>query len=111
MFADDTRISYSADSPEQLQNDMSSKLKKFNDWISKLSLNIPQTDFMTVGLRQRVNVNQNNNMSISIDHHEINRVYSVIFSANIDSHLTWSVHIETVCSKILSAIGTLKRIR
>ena len=41
MFADDTSTSYSADSPEQLQNVMNSELKNLNDWLitNKLSLN------------------------------------------------------------------------
>ena len=93
MFADDTNISYSADSLEQLQNVMNSKLKNLNDWLitNKLSLNIAKTEFMIVGSRQRINANQDNNMSIRTDDHEINRVHSVkSLGLYIDSHLTWS---------------------
>ena len=67
---------------------------------------------MIVGSRQRINANQDNNMSIRIDDHEINRVPSVkSLGLYIDSHLTWSLHIEKICKKISSAIGALKRIR
>ena len=114
MFADDTNISYSADSLEQLQNVMNSELKNLNDWLitNKLSLNIAKAEFMIIGSRQRINANQDNNMSIRIDDHEINRVHSVkSLGLYIDSHLTWSLHIEKICKKISSAIGALKRVR
>ena len=53
-----------------------------------------------------------NNISIRIDDHEINRVRLVkSLGLYIDSHLTWSLHIEKICKKISSAIGALKRIR
>ena len=115
MFADDTNISYSADSLEQLQNVMNSELKNLNDWLitNKLSLNTAKTEFMIVGWRQRINANQDNNMSIWIDDHEINRVHSVkSLGLYIDSHLTWSLHIEKICKKYHQQyIGALKRIR
>ena len=87
MFADDTSISYSADSLEQLQNVMNSELKNLNE-------------FMIVGSRQRINTNQDNNKSSRIDDHEINRVHSVkSLGLHIDSHLTRSLHIEKICKK------------
>ena len=113
MFADDTSISYSSDSIEQLQNVMNSELKNLNDWLitNKLSLNITKTEFMIIGSRQRVNASQDN-IDIRIDDHEVKRVHSTrSLGLHIDSHLTWSVHIEKVCKKISSAIGALKRIR
>ena len=114
MFADDTNISYLADSLEQLQNVMNSELKNLNDWLitNELSLNIAKTEFMIVRSRQRINANQDNNMSIRIDDHEINRVHSVkCLGLYIDRHLTWSLNIGKLCKKISSAIGALKRIR
>ena len=79
---------------------------------NKLSLNIAKTEFMIVGSRQRINANQDNNMSIGIDDHEINGVHSVkSLGLYIDSHLTWSLHIEKICKKISSAIGAMKRMR
>jgi hypothetical protein len=113
MFADDTSISYSADSLEELQNVINSELKNLNDWLiaNKLSLNMTKTEFMIIGSRQRINATQDN-IDIGIDDHELNRVYSVkSLWLHIDSHLTWSVHIEKICKKIYSAIGALKRIR
>ena len=77
MFADDTSISYSADSLEELQNVINSELKNLNDWLiaNKLSLTITKTELI-IGLRQRINATQSN-IDIGIDDHEINRVYAV----------------------------------
>ena len=66
---------------------------------------------MIIGSRQRVNASQDN-MDIRIDDREVKRVHSTkSLGLHIDSHLTWSVHIEKVCKMISSAIGALKRIR
>ena len=89
---------------------MNSELKNLNDWL-ELSLNITKTEFMIIGSRQRVNASQDN-IDIKIDDREVKRVHSTkSLGLHIDSHLTWSVHIEKVCKKISSAIGALKRIR
>ena len=96
MFSDDTSISYSSDSTEQLQNVMNSELKNLKDWLitNKLSLNITKTEFMIIGSRQRVNASQDN-IDIRIDDREVKRIHSTkSLGLHIDSHLTWSVHIE-----------------
>ena len=57
-----------------------------------------QTEFMIIGSRQRVNGTQDN-IDTRIDDREIKRVHSAKSSGlHIDSHLTWSVHIEKVCT-------------
>ena len=92
---------------------MNSELKNLNDWLitNKLSLNIAKTEFMIIGSRQRIDASQDN-IDIRIDDREVKRVHSTkSLGLHIDSHLTWSVHIEKVFKKISSAIGALKRIR
>ena len=92
MFADDTSISYSSDSIEQLQNVMNSELKNLiiNDWLitNKLSLNITKTEFMLIGSRQRVNASQDN-IDIRIDDRKVKRVHltkSLGLHIDSDSH-------------------------
>ena len=92
---------------------MNSELKNLNDWLitNKLSLNITKTEFMIIGSRQRVNASQDN-VDIRIDDREVKRVHSTkSLGLYIDSHLTWSVHMEKACKKTSSAIGALQRIR
>ena len=56
MFADDTSVSYAANSVGELQNVMDSELKSLNSWriANKLSLDIAKTEFMTIGSRQKM---------------------------------------------------------
>ena len=48
LFADDTNIFYSADSPELLSNTISQELSKLHSWlaVNKLSHNINKTNYM-----------------------------------------------------------------
>ncbi|CAB4007833.1 Hypothetical predicted protein, partial [Paramuricea clavata] len=54
MFADDTNISYAANTIAELENVINSELKKLKSWLeaNKLSLNIAKTEFMIIGSRQ-----------------------------------------------------------
>ena len=56
MFADDTSISYAANSMDELQSVVNSELENLHKWLNtnKLSLNIAKTEFMIIGSRQRV---------------------------------------------------------
>ena len=56
MFADDTNISYAADSVNELQNVLNSELKSLHNWLNtnRLSLNIAKTEFMTIRSRQKI---------------------------------------------------------
>ncbi|CAB4006188.1 Hypothetical predicted protein, partial [Paramuricea clavata] len=60
MFADDTNVSFAADSLEELQSVINSELERLKSWLitNKLSLNIAKTEFMTIGSRQRINATQ-----------------------------------------------------
>ena len=55
LFADDTNIFYSADSPELLSNTISQELSKLHNWlaVNKLSLNINKTNYAVFG-KERV---------------------------------------------------------
>ena len=56
MFADDTNISYVADSVNELQHVLNSELKSLHNWLNtnRLSLNIAKAEFMTIGSRQKI---------------------------------------------------------
>ena len=114
MFADDTSVSYASNSAEELQNVINSELESLNKWLitNKLSLNIVKTEFMIIGSRQRIR-NLNDEIDIELNGNIINKIDSVkSLGVDIDSHLTWSVHIyiDNFCKNIASAIGALERI-
>ena len=113
MFADDTNVSYAADSLNELQNVLNSELKSLHNWLitNRLSLNIAKTEFMTIGSRQKLRT-IDDAITIKISECEINRVDSVkSLGVYIDNHLTWTKHIDKISKKIASAIGALKRFR
>ena len=78
MFADDTSISYSANTTGELQNVINSELKKLNSWLitNRLSLNIVKTEFMVIGSQQKLR-SLDSEINIRINENEITRVESV----------------------------------
>ena len=113
MFADDTSISYAANSMDELQSVVNSELENLHKWLNtnKLSLNIAKTEFMIIGSRQRMSA-MDDRITVEINDCEVEKVDSVkSLGIYIDKHLNWSTHIEKISKKIASAIGALKRIR
>ncbi len=78
MFADDTSISYSANTTGELQNVINSELKKLNSWLitNRLSLNIVKTEFMVIGSQRKLR-SIDSEINIRINENEITRVDSV----------------------------------
>ena len=55
MFTDDTNVSYTSESLDEIQYVINSELKNLNSWLiaNRLSLNIAKTEFMIIGSRQK----------------------------------------------------------
>ena len=114
MFADNTNVSFASTSLSELENVLNRELQNVNIWLkaNKLSLNIAKTEFMVIGSRQRLNVNADGNINITINEQSIKKVSETeTLGMIIDQHLTWSRHVEEKSKKISSGIGALKRIR
>ena len=66
---------------------------------------------MIIGSRQRLSA-QCDDVEIRIDDQIIKRVvHTKSLGLTIDAHLSWGKHVEEICKKVSSAIGTLKRVR
>ena len=76
MFADDTNISYAANTLSELENVINSELKNLKYWLeaNKLNLNIAKTEFMIIGSRQRMHAHSNENINIDLDGNVIKQV-------------------------------------
>ena len=114
MFADDTNVSLASSTLFELENMLNQEFQNLNIWlkVNKLSLNIAKTEFMIIGSRQRLNVNVDGHINISINDQPIKKVNETeTLGMTIDQHLTWSKQVEEKSKKISSAIGALKRIR
>ena len=114
MFADGTNVSLVSSTLFELENMLNQELQNLNIWlkVNKLNLNIVKTEFMMIGSRQRLNVNVDGHINITINDQPIKKVNEMeTLGMTIDQHLTWSKHVEEKSKKISSAIGALKRIR
>ena len=111
MFVDDTDITLSATTVADLKLAVTSELNNSTCLLraNKLSLNVAKTGLMTIGFRQRLNAQCEEN-DISIDDKTIKRADNTkSLGLTIDAQLSWSKHIDEICKKASSAIGALKR--
>jgi hypothetical protein len=93
---------------------MNTELSSLNTWLNanRLSLNITKTEFMAIGSRQRLMYHDVNNLNICVDNTQIKRVqYTKSLGVTTDENLTSKNHIDTICKKVSSGLGALKRVR
>ena len=82
-------------------------------WLSanKLTLNLTKTEFMLIASRQKLST-FSEIPSFSINDHPVKQVSSVkSLGVHIDQNMSWECHIQNICKKIASALGSIKRIR
>ena len=113
MFADDNSLRLSAKTLTELKLALTPKSNNLSCWLksNKLSLNVAKTKLMIIGSRQRPSA-QCDDVEIRIDDQIIKRVDKTkSLGLTIDAQLSWGKHVEEICKKVSSAIGTLKRVR
>ena len=113
MYADDTSITYAGKDLNEIDDYLNKDLKSVNTWLSsnKLTLTLSKTELLVITSRQR-RVYLSDNPSLTINNFPIEQVSSTkSLGVSIDENLSWNTHIETVCKKISSALGLIKRIR
>ena len=111
LYADDTTLHYSADSPSQLFAVMNDALTTLSDWFrsNKLSLNASKTQYMIFDA-SAVPGNFQDNLKIA--QIPIQRVESAKFLGIIvDEKLTWREHIRHCQRKIRSGIYALNMVK
>ena len=113
VYADDNSITYAGKDLNEIDDYLNKDLKSVTTWLSsnKLTLNLTKTEFLIIASRQR-RVYLSDNPSLTINNFPILQVSSTkSLGVSIDENLSWNTHIETVCKKIPSALGLVKRIR
>ena len=114
MFADDTNMTISGSSLDDLQQETNLELVNLYCWLktNKLSLNVTKTEFMVIGLRQKLFAESHNEINIRLEDQIIRKVYHTkSLGLIIDNRLSCSNHVNELCKKVTSAIDTLRRIR
>ena len=92
---------------------MNEDLLNIRKWLiaNKLTLNTSKTEFMLIGLRQKLNT-ITDSLVVSINGTPVNQVStSKSLGVFIDANLTWGSHIEKLAKKIPSCIAAIKRVR
>ena len=101
LFADDTNMLITERNVNEMCNQLNADLFRVQEWLhcNKLSLNVLKTHYMIFTPRNKVV----DDISIIIDRTKIPRVYVTKFlGVQINSHLSWKMHINYICKKKLS---------
>ena len=108
QYADDTTLYLSGNNLDSVCQTMNSQLQLIDHWLqlNKLSLNITKTHYM---LFTRSNLaTQNISMrNVSLERVDQTKFLGVI----VDKNLSFKGHVDTLCKKLSSAIGAIKRVR
>ena len=114
MYADDTAISLSSKSIDDLQNDLNLDLLNLQDWLhaNKLSLNVVKTQSLIIGSGPSIRMIENQPdapPSFSIGDQDIEMITNTRYlGVQIDSKLNWGKHIDTIKTKANRALGLIK---
>ena len=107
-FADDTTLFLTGENLDDLCGVVNDELGRVDEWLitNKLSLNVNKTNSIIFS-----NYTISDNVLIKIRDVPISRVHSTKFlGIIIDDRLTFSKHVDNVCSKISKSIGIMYRL-
>ena len=114
LFADDTNLTASGESINQLEAAVNSDLENLRKWLiaNKLSLNVAKTEFMVIGSKQMLKTISNWQPKVKIENKHIKQVSECkTLGVTVDQHLSWKSNTENICKKITSGISALRRVK
>ena len=110
LFADDTNMFITGHNVSEMCNQLNADLFRVQEWLhcNKLSLNVLKTHYMIFTPRNKIY----DDVSIIINNTKISRVYVTKFlGVQIDSQLSWKMHIDYICKKISKCTAILLKAR
>ena len=110
LFADDTALFYSCTNSTTIIQNMASDLKKIKQYfdINLLTLNHKKTNYL---LFYTKNKNVFTNEALKLGDDVIEKVTFVKYlGIYLDSQLNWKVHIDSLCRKLISQCGALRKL-
>ena len=113
MYADDTSLSNSVKTCEDINEKVIPKMLQISDWLkaNKLSLNVIKTEFMLLGSSQRI-LKFGSFIAIRVDNNLIRRTSFVKYlGVIIDETLSWDMQIDSISKKVRKNIGVIKHVR
>ncbi|MCG8048030.1 MAG: reverse transcriptase domain-containing protein, partial [Candidatus Thiodiazotropha endolucinida] len=111
FFADDTTIHTNNKDVNTIELKLQRDLEGAKLWSdqNKMQINYSKTTCMTVGTRQKLNDSRPLNLIVDTIHIE-NVSKQKLLGIFIDANLTWSAHIDYLCSTISSKISLLRQL-
>ena len=113
MYADDTSLSNSVKTCEDIDEKVIQNMLKISDWLkaNKLGLNVIKTEFMLLGSSQRI-LKFGSLIAIRVDNNLIRRTSFVKYlGVIIDETLSWDMQIDSISKKVRKNIGVIKHVR
>ena len=112
MYADDTKFHCKGKDINEIQLILQSDINKTQRWCmkNKMAINPTKTTCIIIGSKQKLsciedlNLYVNNNRITNVESQKLLGVY-------IDKNLTWKLHIDKTCKKLVSKLFLLKRIQ
>ena len=113
MFADDTNITATGQTVQELQTNLNNNLEKVHHWLlaNKLTLSYNKTEYMIIGSRQKI-LNIQEEPLISIGNETIKKISKCkTLGVIIDDKLLWKDHINEISAKVSKGLGIMRRIK
>ena len=109
MYADDSNLTFASNNIDNINYYLNLDLANVNKWLiaNRLTLNKSKTEFMLIGLRQRIATFQTV-PCLEIDGAPINKVSQ---AKSLGVYLDENLQINELIKNIASGIGALKRVR
>ena len=110
MYADDTGLYYRGASLDHLNETINKDLERLDNWLkgNKLSLNVVKTVSMNIVSRQK-HQKVLGELDLKIRDTNIQNVKETKYlGLQIDRHLTWKKHVDTISRKVSRVLGVLK---
>ena len=109
MFADDSSISCTGTSPEEIEN----KINEINKWLerNKLTLNANKTEYILIASKRKLK-QYSQDLHILLGNHSINQVTNKrVLEVTIDEELKWNQHTDAQCKTLSRSMALLRRAR
>ena len=111
FFADDATAHTSDQNIEIINAELQSDFSIAVSWSkqNKLPINYDKTTYMVLGAKKRVQ--DEYQLELSADNHAINKVTKQrLLGIIIDDHLSWTAHIDHLCSTLAAKISLLRQL-
>ena len=114
IYADDSTLYASGSTLNEVEQKLKPDLEKAAKWAkeNKMRMHQSKTKYNIICTRKKLANSSKQTLNLSLDDKKLSKVESErVLGVHIDSHLSWSVHIEELHRKLVKRISVLARVR